>query len=277
MQILLSEAESQDYLAKLSSVAPAPTVIWQDRIQENLPNWGFDQVRTDHGGVIISPSDVNGANVTRVPDPAGGTGFVLRLFGNLTGGARAQVGIGSPNWPALVEQLKTPEGIWIESECFIPENIHAEAVGYQWMSLFDIHSTNADGSRRWHTCPGIMLNPDGSMRFQLQWGGESNAINKPSDWSTVPLPVGRWFKRLIHYIWSETPITLQMWIDDQPALVESGVITKANTHENVEIYWKLYGSLNEAYLPDKPHPPWVPTPTIIDIRNCRIMAERIWR
>jgi hypothetical protein len=144
---------------------------------------------------------------------------------------------------------------------------------YPWLNLWDWHSTSDDpfrGANRWHTCPGLMLAKDGSMKVRFSWGGESNKINKTSPYSDIGLPVGRWFDMEMHYVWSEEPTTIRLWINGQLALEQSGVITKAATHANVETYLKVYGSTQGKT-------PWTPTPTIRYVRDVRVAGERIWR
>jgi hypothetical protein len=116
-----------------------------------------------------------------------------------------------------------------------------------------------------------MLAQDGSMRVQFNWGGPAGNINKASPYSTIALPVGRWFDIEMHYVWADTPsATLTVWIDGQLVLEQSGVQTRASSSQIVETYLKFYGSTQGRGA-------WTPTPSLKYTRNLRIAGERIWR
>jgi hypothetical protein len=264
--VLLTQVE---YKALLDKTRLSPLILWRDGIQEDSAQWGFDNAGTAHPAQVnVPPADANGANLSRV--------FIdglwaLRQFAVLDkDGARSQIGIWSFQNERFGKQAKSLEGVYVARELKFPEVISAGGDLWPWVNLWDWHSTDAGGGNRWHTSPGVMLAQDGSMRVRFEWGGPANAINPASGWSTIPLPVGRWFDMEMHYIWSTEPTTVSLWIDGKLALEQKGVITRAPSHVNVETYFKLYGS-------SQGRTPWTPTPTICDTRNMRVSGERIWR
>jgi hypothetical protein len=259
--------------AELDALQPKQLVLWQDAIQTDDYPWGFNDNAGNfqYNGANVLRSDDNGSNLTRVPDPLGGPGFCLRHFANMNPGARSQIGIGFPNFPALQAQIQKPEGIFVEAEFLFPVAFTTAKPHYQWINLWDFHSVDVDMQNRQHTSPGVMLLNDGSMRCQLHWGATLNKVNPPSAVSSIPFPVGKSCKLRMHYVWSLLPTTISLWIDDQLAIQQEGVITRLASNANVEMYFKLYGGMNGD--PD----PWIPTPSVRYTRNVRISGERIWR
>jgi hypothetical protein len=256
-----------------STAGTGPRILWTDKIQSNVPPWGLDGYGTEHPvGTEVTPSDSNGANFSVVPDPLGGAGLAIRHFAVFdTGGARSQGGLYGDVNTIFGNQAKKPEGIWVAQEWYFPEAISAGGDPYCWINLWDWHSINADRGNRWHTSPGLMLARDGSMRVVWEWGGPAANINQNSKYSSVAMPVGRWFDIEMHYVWSDTPTaTLSLWIDGELVLEQSGVQTRDSSHQVVETYLKFYGSTQGRG-------PWVPTPSLKYTRNVRVAGERIWR
>jgi hypothetical protein len=250
-----------------------PQILWSDSIQTGVSPWGLDGFGVEHPiGTEVTPSDANGANFSVVADPLGGDGFAIRHFATFdTGGSRSQGGLYGDVNTVFGDQAQAPEGIWVAQEWYFPEAISAAGDAYCWINLWDWHSIDTDRGNRWHTSPGLMLARDGSMRVVWEWGGPANEINPTSETSSIPLPVGRWFDIEMHYVWSDTPTaTLSLWIDGQLAIEQSGVQTRAASHQIVETYLKFYGSTQGRG-------PWVPTPSLKYTRNVRVAAERIWR
>lgn len=251
----------------------ASTVIWRDSIQAGAGQFGFDGIGVELPiGTSIAFTGIAGANLTRAFDPAGGTGYALRHVCSFDqGGCRSQVGVYGFQNTVFGNQAKRPEGIWVAMEWYFPIAVTTGADGIQWINMWDWHSTDGiDGGHRWHTSPGLMLRQDGSMAVRWEWGGEANTINPTSPWSAATLPVGRWFDIEMHYMWAASGVTLELWIDGQPALKQSNVVTKRSTHTVVEMYSKWYGAQN-----DGPRP-WSPLPAVRYTRNVRVGNGRIW-
>ncbi|HEU4384422.1 MAG TPA: heparin lyase I family protein [Anaeromyxobacteraceae bacterium] len=252
-------------------VGPA-VILWRDDIQIGAEPWGFDGVGLEHPiGTAVAPDDLNGANLSRVIDPLLGAGLALRHFAIFdAGGARSQGGIYGDVNTAFGDQARRPEGVWVAQEWYFPAVLTANGDASCWINLWDWHSIDADRGNRWHTSPGLILARDGSMRARWEWGGPAGAINPPSAYSTIALPVGRWFDVEMHYRWDTSPATLSLWIDGQLALQQSGVQTRAPSHQIVETYVKFYGSTQGGT-------PWSPTPSLRYTRNVRVAGGRIWR
>jgi hypothetical protein len=251
----------------------APRILWTDSIQSGASPWGLDGFGTEHPiGTSVTPSDANGANFSVVPDPLGGAGLAIRHFATFdTGGSRSQGGLYSDVNTIFGNQAKRPEGIWVAQEWYFPEAITAGGDAYCWINLWDWHSVDANRGNRWHTSPGLMLVRDGSMKVVWEWGGPAASINKNSNNSSGAMPVGRWFDIEMHYLWTDTPTaTITLWIDGQLALEQSGVQTRATSHQIAETYLKFYGSTQGRG-------PWVPTPSLKYTRSVRVAGERIWR
>jgi hypothetical protein len=255
------------------AVGTVPRILWSDSIQSGVAPWGLDGWGTEHPvGTTVTPSDANGANFSVVPDPLGGAGRAIRHFATFdTGGSRSQGGLYGDVNTVFGNQAKRPEGIWVAQEWYFPQAISAGGDTWSWINLWDWHSINADRSNRWHTSPGLMLDQDGSMKVHWEWGGPAASINKNSNHSSIAMPVGRWFDIEMHYVWTDTPTaTLTLWIDGHVAIEESGVQTRATSHQVAETYLKFYGSTQG-------HTPWAPTPSLKYTRNVRVAGERIWR
>jgi len=251
--------------------APAD-ILWRDDIQASAEPWGFDGIGVEHPiENEVPPSDANGANLSRVADPAGGGGEALRHYATFdAGGSRSQAGIYGDLNTAFGDQAKRPEGVWVAQEWYFPRALDAGGDQACWINLWDWHSIDADRGNRWHTSPGLMLLRDGSMKVRWEWGGPAS-FNPASADSTLALPVGRWFDVEMHYRWADSPTaTLSLWIDGQLALEQRGVQTRAASHATVETYVKFYGSTQGGT-------PWTPTPSIRYTRNLRVAGERIWR
>jgi hypothetical protein len=253
--------------------ATKPKILWTDSIQSGSAPWGLDGYGTEYPvGTTVTPSDANGANFSVVPDPLGGAGRAIRHFAIFdTGGARSQGGLYGDVNTIFGNQAKRPEGIWVAQEWYFPEAISAGGDAYCWINLWDWHSIDADRGNRWHTSPGLMLARDGSMKVVWEWGGPAASINKNSSYSSIAMPVGRWFDVEMHYVWTDSPnATITLWIDGKPALELSGVQTRASSHQVAETYLKFYGSTQGRG-------PWTPTPSLKYTRNVRVAGERIWR
>jgi hypothetical protein len=248
-------------------VAPVG-MVWTDAIQSGSGHYGFDGFETEHPvGQTVTPSDANGANLSRVADPLGGPGYAMRQYGVYdTGGARSQLGIWSFNQSQFRDLALSGAPVYVAQEWYFPEAMDAGGDPWAWLSLLDWHTTK-DGADRWDTSPGMMLKQDGSMKFQLVW---RNA-NGDSSWSTIALPVGEWFD--IEMRWEFATghtATVSVWINGNLALQQTGLATAGQGHNVVELYIKLYGD-------DQGHTPWSPVGISKYVRNVRISGERIWR
>jgi hypothetical protein len=249
-----------------SPVVSSANILWTDGIQAGTAdNWGFDYVMTESPiGTSVTPSDANGANISRVADPLGGSGHALRFYadfgsGSYPDGARAEVDLLSQSNTAFAAQAKSAKGIWVAQEWYFPQALSAGNDDYPWINLWDWHSVGGD---RWHTSPGVMPAKDGSMRVQFVWGGPAANYNNTTGYSSIAMPVGRWFDIEMHYVWSTSSVTLSLWIDGALALEQTVARTRADAHTDVEMNTKLYGSTEG-------HTAWTPTPTIRFVRNVR--------
>jgi hypothetical protein len=226
-----------------------PTVIlWQDKVQENAPLWGFDQIRTDYNGITIIPSDEGGANVSRVPKPSG-EGFCLRLYGNLSqpgSGIRAQAGFyGSAN-KAFNDAATSPGGVYVSQKCYFPRVLSANGDPWSWLDLQDFHVKDTNGGYRSYF--GMNTVQDGSMRTELAWGGPLYKVNQDRGssppTSKISMPVGREFTIKTHFIKSTEPTTIRVWFDDELALQWDNVINSLPSNTITEAYLaKLYGGV----------------------------------
>ncbi len=260
---------------RITGLCVAPVgLVWTDSIQSGSGQYGFDGFVAQHPiGNEVMPSDANGANWSRVPDPLGGSGYAIRQYGVCdAGGARSQFALWSFSHQEFSDLALSGAPIYVAQELYFPETIDAGGDGWAWLSLLDWHTTK-DGTNRWHTSPGIMLKQDGSMRFQFAWGNGAGAdVNGPSsDWSSLSMPVGEWFDLEMRWQFaSSQTATVSVWINGQLALEQTGVQTAGQGHNVAELYFKLYGS-------DQGHTPWSPVGITKFVRNVRISGERIWR
>jgi hypothetical protein len=267
MQILLNETESQAWLQNPVPQEVVPDYIWQDGIQEDSPLWGFDGIGTNNPGYTpVAPDDANGVNLSRVPDPVGGSGYALRHYAMLDKkGAyvRSQAGVYGSRNKVFNDAATSPEGIYLAQECYLPEVLKANNDPFSWLSLLDIHTLDGTGANR--SWLGLNVMQNGSMRAGLAFGGPLYNINKfvPAPFTSAHfLPVGRWFDIKIHYIVSTEPTTVRLWIDNELAIVMKDVITALPSNTVVDYYVKLYAGVQGDN-------PWVPTPTIRYSRNAR--------
>ena len=248
------------------------SILWSDGIDENTAQWGFDWLETAYpiGNTLsVTNNDALGASITRVVDPITGTGSALRLFGQFdAGGSKAQVGIFSFANTAFGNQAKSNDGIYVAQEWLFPQVLSANGDPWSWIDLLDWHSTGIDGADRWHSSPGLILARDGSMHAHFEWGGDAQYINQDSADSLLAFPVGEWFNIEMYYKWSATSADLRMWVNGDLFLEQLNVVTKASSHQNVEMYTKWYGS-------DQGHTSWSPTPSVRYIRNIRISGSPI--
>ncbi|WP_152049662.1 heparin lyase I family protein [Tautonia marina] len=259
---------SGPYLPVRETAQPTP-ILWADDIQEGERPWGFSGLSTQYDGKTVEPDDANGANISRVPDPAGGPGFAMRhfaIFGPRVG--RSQAGLWSFRNAEFAKQAKSEEGVYLAQEWYFPEALSAGGQARPWLSVWDWHSIGPNGKNRWHTSPGMFLAKDGSMRFRLDWNYGMTG-NPTTPWSTIPLPVGRWFDVEMYYKWTTGPTTIKIWIDGELALEQTVSRTRHPDHNVVETYMKFYGAAPSTT-------PWSPTPSIKYTRNVRIAADRIW-
>lgn len=244
---------------------PAPVIEWSDSIQTSSnPPFGFNQIQLERPlGTSVSASNAD-VGFTRVTNPLG-NGFAIRQHANFNpSGARSQAGIYSFANATFDRLVKSGNEIYIAQEWYFPKALAAGALNSNpWINLGDIHSVGS-GSR-WDTQPGLMLAEDGSMRVSLSW----REINDDSPWSSLALPVGRWFDIEMRYRWATSGAVVSVWIDGQLALEQTGLVTRDPGHNTVEIYLKFYGSQQGGGA-------W-PTDASKYIRNIRLSAQRIWR
>jgi hypothetical protein len=267
-----------DSCNQISGLCTAPVgLVWSDSIQSGGGVYGFDQLGTEHPiGQTVTPSDANGANLSRVADPLGGPGYALRHYGVFDeDGARSQLGLYSfiPSRQAFKDLALSGEPVFVAQEIYFPEAVEAGGEEWAvWLSILDWHTTK-DGTERWDTAPGLMLKQDGSMRFQFAWGVRARQINgDTSQWSTIGMPVGEWFDLEMRWQFaSSQTATVSVWINGELALEQTGVQTAAPGNNVAEFYVKLYGGSMQG------HAPWSPVAITKYLRNVRISGERIWR
>jgi hypothetical protein len=243
-------------------------IVWTDSIQSGSAPYGFSNLSTQRPiDVTVAPSDANGANLSRVPDPLGGGGYAMRHYGMFDRqGARSQLGLWGGHG-AFGDLARSGQPVYVAQEWYFPEALSSDSWG--WLALWDWHSTGPSwGENRWCAAPSVMLLSDGSMRAELKWGGDAaNANGEVGARSSVGLPVGEWFDIEMRYQWTEAT-TISVWVNGELFLEQSGVQTRASVHKFVETYTKFYGESNTA---------WSPTPSIKYTRNVRISGARIWR
>jgi hypothetical protein len=242
-------------------------ILWTDDIQNSCGEapYGFSQIQLERPiGQSVGGSDE--VDLYRTNNPDGGAGYALKHVATFdNGGSRSQAGIYSFANAAFDQQVRRAEGVWIAAEWYFPAVITAKSGldSAPWVNLWDFHSVGP--SERWDTQPGIMLAEDGSMKVKFNWRAE----NQDTAWSSVPLPVGRWFDVEMHYVWSSSCATITFWVDGQVVLEQQGVKTKGQNHNSVETYMKFYGSANSGTA-------WTPSPSVKYMRNVRIAGQRIW-
>lgn len=264
-----SNGPSNMYLP-VRDTTPPTTILWRDSIQTGQRPWGFSGLATEYNGAMVAPNDANGANISRVADPAGGPDYAMRhfaVFGN--GGARSQAGLWSFANPAFAGQALSDEGVYVAQEWYFPAALNAGGHWAPWINVWDWHSMGPSGANRWHTSPGMFLARDGTMRFNLGWHSGLSG-NPTSAWSTIPFPVGRWFDIEMYYKWTTGPATLKVWIDGELALEQTVPRTRLGVHNVVETYSKFYGGAPTGTA-------WSPTPSVRYTRNVRVAGKRIWQ
>jgi hypothetical protein len=243
-------------------------LVWTDSIQSGSAPYGFRDLSTQRPiGVTVAPSDANGVNLSRVPDPLGGGGYAMRHYGMFDRqGARSQLGLWGEG--AFGDLAASGQPVYIAQEWYFPEALYSNSWG--WLALWDWHSTGPSwGENRWHTAPSVMLLSDGSMRAELKWGGDAAYANgEVGARSSVGLPVGEWFDIEMRYQWTEGGTTISVWVNGELFLEQSGVQTRASGHRHVETYIKFYGESDTS---------WSPMPSVKYTRNVRISGERIWQ
>jgi hypothetical protein len=253
--------------------SPHSGVLWTDSVQnacETAP-YGFSQFQLERPIGQSVPGD-DSVDLVRVDNPLGGPGYALKHVATFdsNGGSRSQAGIYSFANATFDQLVRSPGGIYIAAEWLFTEPVTADSPNDSapWVNLWDFHSVGP--GERWDTQPGLMLAEDGSMRVKWSW----HAVNNETPWSSVTLPVGRWFDIEIHYVWGSESTgcaggtTVSLWIDGQLALEQRGVTTRGSGHDSVETYFKFYGSANGGNT-------WMPTPSIKYMRNVRMSASRI--
>lgn len=264
-----------DSCNNISGLCVAPVgLIWKDAIQSGSEPYGFHEFLAEYPqNQPVPPSDANGCNLSRVPDPLGGGGYALRQYGVLDeAGARSELGLWSFLDDEFGDLALSGAPVYVAQEWYFPETIEAGGNTASFLSLLDWHSVGGNGGNRWHTCPGMMLNEDGSMRFHFAWGCDAWQYNdSETPWSNIAMPVGEWFDIEMRWQFATEPTgTVSMWINGELALEQVGVVTASPGHSVVEFYIKLYGS-------SPSYPRWSPSGATKYVRNVRISGERIWR
>jgi len=220
----------------------------------------------------VTCSDRNGANLSRVPDPAGGPGSAIRHYiVPSNGGGRAQLSTVTSTNPALASQLANFGEVWIEQEMYIPAPLPSSSGKGPWLSLMYFHSFGPNGADRWHTNPGLFL-----CSAALKCGsGDTGKIMARNWQNTVfagptekPVPVNQWFKLQVHFRWATTPVPVTYYINGTQVL-QIILSTKGSGHSELEWYSKLYGDALGGN--------WNPDPLIRYTRNIKISRALIRR
>jgi hypothetical protein len=188
-------------------------------IQGSASDWGFFVQCESPIGDSVPCSDSNGANVSRVPDPAGGGGYALRQYINPRESARSQLGIWGFAEPPIQNQLNNRGEIWIQMEVYIPSPAPSNSGNIGWLSIMDTQSTGSNGAERWHTNPGVFLCSavfpvcgSGSAGKLVTRNVGNNVFVGPT---TNPVPLNQWFKLQVHFIWSTSPVPVTYYITGQ--------------------------------------------------------------
>ena len=253
--------------AKTRSAPPATgsgEIIWTDAIQTGPSPWGFRYVCEHPIGTGVICSDSNGANISVVPDPAGGTGLAIRHYIAPTGGGRAQLVTSTADNAALANQITSRGEVWIEQEMYIPRPIPSSKGKRAWISIMDVHSTGELGANRWHTSPGLFF-CSAALRCPSRDTGKFAARNFRNNvfaHSSFEMPVDRWFKVQVHVPWSTAPVPVTFYVDGKEML-QITISTKNDDHKVFEWYSKLYGGYWAGSA-------WSPNPLIRYTRNVRI-------
>lgn len=244
-------------------------IIWTDSIQTGPSPWGFRYVCEHPIGTGVRCSDSNGANISVVPDPAGGTGLAIRHYIVATGGGRAQLVTSTLDNGALASQIQSRGEVWIEQEVYIPGPMPSSKGNRAWLSIMDIHSTGDLGANRWHTNPGLFL-CSVALRCSPRDIGKLAARNFRNNvlaHSSFQMPVDRWFKVQVHVPWSTAPVPVTFYADGKKML-QITIPTKSDDHTVFEWYSKLYGGHWQGSA-------WSPDPLIRYTRNVQISGAFI--
>jgi hypothetical protein len=218
-------------------------------------------------GVKITCDAGNGADLSRVPDPAGGLGWAIRHYIIPSdGGGRAQVSTSTVGNPAFATQLANYSEIWIEQEMFIPAPVPSSEGNGSWISIMDFHTSDANGADRWHTNPGLFL-CSGALRCPPSEAGKLVA----RDWknkifggpTAESVPVNQWFRLQVHFRWSTSPVPVTYYINGRQVL-QITLPTKGSGHTALEWYSKLYGGGK-----------WNPNPLVRYTRNVKFSGSFI--
>ncbi len=217
-----------------SGVAP----LFQDTIQTGTSPWGLTQLRTDAPyGTKTKPQpstdDSLGASITRVPDPAGGDGYALRLYIDCAThkSGRAQVGWYSFSPRDQLYQLLASE-MYVSAEFYIPE----EMTGHNWIVFADWHQVDDNGGSRTHNSPNLGLGANGAFHSSWRnWNPGSGVIGT--------LPVGEWFHIEGYRKWSTTDTGAMRWWLNGSLIYEITDVQTANENQtHGEMYFKLAGA-----------------------------------
>ncbi len=248
-----------------ASAPPGGTIIWTDDIQNGSPPWGFDLIQCQHSiDTEVACSDANGANVSVVADPAGGTGKAMRHYIVTSGsGGRTQAGVMSLFNSAFATQLANHGEVWIEEEAYFP-SMPTPSGNYPWLSIMDFHSTDSAGDNRWHTNPGLFLCATGidcssADTGKLKARNFTDSIEAGP--TTITVPIGRWFKLQVHWVWSTSAVPITYWIDGVQVL-QITMATRDPLQTAAEWYDKWYGYDQGGA--------WSPDPLIRYTRNIRM-------
>lgn len=245
------------------------SVLWTDSIQANSVQngllWGVFPVCNNPGdGPSLGlGSDAQGASLIRVPDPAaGGSGWALRHYINPTAPARyarSQFSIASWTNAAFAAQLAKGE-VFIERKIYIPA-LPIAGDNQAWLALqdFHVHTDSGDGRRldALNTWPGLFI---GSPALNGCPAGRlvSRASNVFSAPSSIPIPIGRWFKLTTRFPWASGSGPVIYYIDNVE-VCRVTMTTRPNNQQRCEYMAKLYSG-----------GPWSPLPITVYSRDVRI-------
>jgi hypothetical protein len=239
------------------------TVFFKDKIQTANEPWGFDEALTEYPvGSFLSAgarSDSK-ANLSKVADPAGGSGYAIRqaVHANGPGGGRSELGVwtlGGTN-ASLRSHLRTGAPIFISMEVYLPAHTQPKVPdSTPWLAMYDIHPT-AGGV--WRPGWSALWPEDGSDRLLV---GRKDTDDEK--YSSVEMPIGEWFTFEIE--WSGGPSqTVRTWINGQLATTQNNVQTtpSGGIISDFETYIKVYTEPQGQ--------PWVADPVIKYVRNYQI-------
>ena len=108
-----------DSCNNISGLCVSPVgLVWTDSIQTKAEPCGFDEWLTERpNDQEITPSDANGVNISKVPDPLGGGGYAVRQYATFdTRGSRSEAGIWSFSDSVFSDLVTSGQSVYMAQE-----------------------------------------------------------------------------------------------------------------------------------------------------------------